>query len=385
MSGWRFTVFLTIVLSIWGAMHAYVFSRLAAVPWVTQHISRRGIVILALVMWSSYPLVRFLEASPLQRFVWPLEYLAANWIGVLFLLLALVLALDVVTLGGFLFADRASVWRGWAALIALGLSAVAIAQALRAPVVRDYEVSLPGLPRERDGLVMVAISDLHLGTLLRESWLEGIVQHVNTLKTDVVVVVGDLIDGNVDRVEPMVPLLQKLRAPLGVWAVTGNHEYYAGVEESSRLFERAGFSVLRDRSAAIAPGLVLAGVDDLTARRQMGSPDQSITKALSNRSEGAAILLSHSPMQLESAATAGAGLVLCGHTHNGQIWPFNYLVGLNYEYVGGRNALSGMPVIVCRGTGTWGPRMRLWRPSEIVRITLHSAPAAQQIAENRGM
>ena len=144
-------------------------------------------------------------------------------------------------------------------------------------------------------------------------------------------------------------MLQKLRAPLGVWAVTGNHEYYAGLERSVGLLEAAGYTVLRDRAAEIAPGLVLAGVDDLGARRQFGRTDQA-----------------------DKAAAGGAGLMLSGHTHNGQIWPFNYLVRLSNPLVGGRYEIGGMPVIVGRGTGTWGPRMRLWRPSEIVRITLRA-------------
>jgi predicted MPP superfamily phosphohydrolase len=114
-------------------------------------------------------------------------------------------------------------------------------------------------------------------------------------------------------------------------------------------------------------------VDDLTARRQFGSDeDRPVEKALANRPPGATILLSHSPWQADTAAAAGAGLMISGHTHNGQVWPFNYLVRLRYPLLGGRYEVSGMPVIVCRGTGTWGPRMRLWLPSEIVRIKLRA-------------
>ena len=119
--------------------------------------------------------------------------------------------------------------------------------------------------------------------------------------------------------------------------------------------------------------------------------------ALANRPPGAAILLSHSPLQAGAAAAAGAGLMLSGHTHDGQIWPFGYLVRLSYPLLGGRYEVDGMPVIVCRGTGTWGPRMRLWRPSEILRITLRSglkdaaktrarrAPGRRLFAETRSV
>ena len=136
------------------------------------------------------------------------------------------------------------------------------------------------------------------------------------------------------------------------------------------LLESAGFTVLRDRSQEVAPGLVFAGVDDLTARRQFGDRDHPLARAMRDRPAGAVVLLSHSPLDAKGAAAAGAGLMLSGHTHNGQIWPFNYLVRLSYPLMGGRYEIDGMPVIVCRGTGTWGPRMRLWRPGEILKITL---------------
>jgi predicted MPP superfamily phosphohydrolase len=228
------------------------------------------------------------------------------------------------------------------------------------------------LPKDYDGLVLVEISDLHLGTLLGQRWAERMVQRVNALKPELIVVDGDVIDGNVDRVEPLVPTLKKLRAPLGVWAVTGNHEYYAGLRDSIDLFQRAGFTVLEDRSTKVVPGLTIAGVDDLTARQGDGHTAIAVQKALSNRPAGATIYLSHSPLQAPAAAAAGAGLMICGHTHNGQIWPFNYLVHTRYAYMAGRYQVGNMSLIVCRGTGTWGPRMRLWWPSEIVRIKLRS-------------
>jgi hypothetical protein len=154
--------------------------------------------------------------------------------------------------------------------------------------------------------------------------------------------------------------------------VTGNHEYYAGLDRSVALLEAAGYTVLRDRAAAIAPGLVIAGVDDLGARKQFGLNDRVLGQALANRLPGAVVLLSHSPVQADKAAALGVGLMLSGHTHNGQIWPFNYLVRLSNPLVGGRYEVGGMTVIVGRGTGTWGPRMRLWQPGEILLITLRS-------------
>ncbi len=369
-------LFLTIALSVWAAMHLYVFWRLSTVPWVAAHIPRQALFLAAVALWTSYPLARTLGAKGLQAIAAPLEFLAANWIGLLFLLFAALLVVDAITLGGWLLPRVSPVLRGWAAAAAVLLSLVGLLQGLRGPVLRDYEVPLAGLPPERDGLVLVALSDLHLGTLIGERWLKRLVGRVEELHPDLLLVVGDLVDGNVGHVESLLPNLKRLRAPLGVWAVTGNHEFYAGLERSVALFEQAGFSVLRDRWSQVVPGLVLAGVDDLTARGQFGQNGRPVEKALAGRPAGATILLSHSPLEVSKASADRVGLMLSGHTHNGQIWPFNYLVALRYPLMGGRYQLDGLTVVVSRGAGTWGPRMRLWLPSEIVRIKLR-CPAGQ--------
>lgn len=376
MNSGRFAVFLTIVLSVWAAMHWYVGWRVSSVPWVTSAVSRRGMVLLFFLLALSYPAARLMNARGWHEVIWPLEFAAASWIGLLFLLLSVYLILDVLTLGGFLFRPWIPPMRAWGLAAGLAMAALAQVQGLRSPVARHYEVALPGLPPERDGLVMVAISDLHLGTLIGRRWLNRLVEQVRRMEPSLVVIVGDLIDGNAEHVEQFIPDLRQLQAPLGVWAVTGNHEFYAGVEPSARLMRQAGFTVLRDQWVEAAPGLALGGVDDLTARAQFGLNPDALYKVLSKRPAGAAILLSHSPWGAEECAEAGIGLMISGHTHHGQIWPFNFLVRLRYPLIGGRYLVRGMPVIVSRGAGTWGPRMRLWRPGELLRITLRSAPTA---------
>ncbi|MGV8039014.1 MAG: metallophosphoesterase [Thermoanaerobaculaceae bacterium] len=183
-------------------------------------------------------------------------------------------------------------------------------------------------------------------------------------------ITGDLVDSDSRHVERMLPVLKRLRAPLGVFAVSGNHEFYAGIDRSVALMQEAGFTVLRDRAVEVRPGLVLAGIDDLTARRQFATPGDPMSSALDSRPPGATILLSHTPWRAADVAAKGVALMLSGHTHDGQIWPFNYLVRLQYPLAGGRYEVGGMQMLVSRGTGTWGPRMRLWRPSEIWLLTL---------------
>jgi predicted MPP superfamily phosphohydrolase len=387
----RFAMFLIIVLTIWTAMHAYVWWRLSATPAVAAWLSPRTLLALLAGLWLAYPIGRIFAHRDVNAVGYPLEVVGAVWMGVLFLLVMAMAVSDALYLllrvGAALLArptggEATAVFRphGAAALAALALAAIAVVQGVRAPAVGRHEVTLPGLPAERDGTVLVAVSDLHLGTLLGERWWRRRVEQIAAERPDLVAVVGDLVDGSAEHVERIVPALRELRAPLGVWAVTGNHEYYAGLDHSVRVLEDAGFVVLRDRWQEAAPGLIVAGVDDATGRRQFapqgvssaGLPASALELALRDRPSGGAVLLSHTPWAAEKAAQLGAGLMLSGHTHDGQIWPFNDLVALQYPVIAGGYDVAGMRLIVCRGTGTWGPPLRLWKRSEILHITLRS-------------
>jgi predicted MPP superfamily phosphohydrolase len=371
--GTRFAVFVGIVLGLWTGMHLFLLWRLWELPLMAGAGIRRWALLLAAVGWLSYPLGRLLVHS--RSFPWApaVELAGAIWMGVLFFAVVALLVVDLPTGFGRLLPAWSIHLRLAAVALALFLSAAALVQGLRAPCVRELELPLPGLPRERDGLVLVHLSDLHLGSLLGRRWLAERMRQVDSLRPDLLVITGDVLDGDLTAVEPLLPLLRQLHAPLGVWAVTGNHEFYAGLERSVALLKRAGFHVLRDQWEEAAPGLILAGVDDLTARRQFGLPDHPLEGAFKGRPQGATLFLCHSPLQVQRASELGAGLMLSGHTHAGQIWPFGYLVRLSYPYLAGSFRVGGMELVVSRGTGTWGPRMRLFHRSEILRITLRAA------------
>jgi hypothetical protein len=342
------------------------------VPAIARHVPRKALFAAGFVLWGIFVASRFAERAIGGIPAVALELAGMNWLGTLFLLFVCLLAMDIATAFGFLFRRAAPSLRGWALLAGALLAVVAMVQGLRPPVVENHEVTLPGLPPDADGLVLVAVSDLHLGTLLDEGWLEARCGQIRALRPDLVVFLGDIVEGHGRSPEAFLPSLRGLTAPLGVWAVSGNHESHGGNTPNSRLLTEAGVRVLRNRWAEARPGLLLAGVEDLTSRRRSGQGGDPVGQALAGRPPGAAILLSHTPWEAEKGAAAGAGLMLSGHTHAGQIWPLGYLVRLVYPLLAGRYEVGGMPVIVCRGTGTWGPRMRLWLPGEILRITLRS-------------
>jgi len=369
---------MTMLVTVGTLLQAYVFWRAASVPAIRRWVPRWALVALGVALWASLFLSFGLGhggTGPLARM---LELFGMTWLAVLFLAFVALLVTDVITGFGSRMPQRAPVLRGWALVAAGVLSVIALVQGLRPPVVRDYEVRLAGLPANLDGTVLVALSDLHLGSLLGERWLAARMAQVQTLRPDIVVLLGDLLEGHGQAEGDLLADFRRLAAPLGVWAVTGNHESHGGRSSSARLLEDTGFPVLHDRWAEVRPGLVLAGVDDLTSRQRAHLGGDPIRQALAGRPPGATILLSHTPWEAEKAAAAGVGLMLSGHTHGGQIWPFDYLTRVFYPLLGGRYEVDGMPVIVCRGTGTWGPRMRLWRPSEILRVTLKAAETASR-------
>lgn len=367
----RLMSFFLIAISIWTLMHVYVASRLWNLPAAPSAAWHALVAVCALLLWLSFPAPHIPSVSRvLGRALEPIEILGNVWVGVLFVLLVWLLAADLVTGFGFLL----PAWSRAARLAGVGIAALlavfAVVQAMRPPEVLRHEVRINGLRPEFDGLRIVQLTDIHAGPFLGAKWLEDRRAQVEALRPDLLVLTGDLVDQDDALTEEVVPVFRKLRARLGVWAVLGNHEFYAGLERSLHVFEASNIPLLRDASVEVAPGLVLAGVDDLSARRQLGLDGVPLDRALRGRPPGATIFLCHSPWEVDRAAELGVNLMLSGHTHAGQIWPFRYLVQLFYPYVSGRFDVNGMTLIVSRGTGFWGPPMRLFRRGEITLITL---------------
>jgi predicted MPP superfamily phosphohydrolase len=365
-----FGAVLTAVITV---LHIYVFWRASTILTLARFISNRSLFIMGALMWILFVIGRFWGHDNPGLLAGLLEHLTMCWMATLFLCTVCLLVVDVVTAGGRLWSSHTSLLRGLGLVSGLILTTMALVQGLRPPVVESYEVSLAGLPKELDGTVIVAISDLHLGSRTDEKWLSSCVGQIESERPDLIFLLGDIFEGNNEPAQVLSATLSKLKAPLGVWAVLGNHEFHRGGESQSGAFSANGFTVLRNGWAEVKNGLVLTGVDDLTNGQRNGHGSAALKQALSGRPQGTTILLSHSPLYAGEAAEAGVALMLSGHTHGGQIWPFGYLVQQKYPLLEGRYQEGKMAVIVCRGTGTWGPRMRLWAPGEILRVTLHAS------------
>ena len=362
-----------ILLGVVTVMHAYVFWRASSVPFLKRRVPPKLLIGVCVILWTVFALGRFAGHDSSGATAALIELTGMDWMAVLFLTTVCLLTVDLVTGFGLFVPRLAPSLRGLGLVLGGLLSIIAVVQGMRPPVVHKYEVSLPGLPKEMDGTVVVGVSDLHLGPLLGSQWFEKRIAQIRGQKPDMVVLLGDIFEGHGTPRPELLADLKLLSAPLGVWAVLGNHEFHGRETSNGAPFNGAAIKVLRNSWREIRPGLVLAGIDDLTHNHLSGQDGgDAMTKMLANRPRGATILLSHTPWQADKAAKAGVSLMLSGHTHGGQIWPFGYLVERRYPLLAGLYRVGGMAVIVSRGAGSWGPRMRLWLPGEILRVTLRS-------------
>jgi predicted MPP superfamily phosphohydrolase len=243
--------------------------------------------------------------------------------------------------------------------------------------VRRIELRLRRWPRELDGFRIVQISDVHIRPILDRRFAAQVVARCRALAPDLIAVTGDLVDGSVRRIGDEVAPFAALRAPCGVFFVTGNHDHYSGAERWVERVRALGMRVLRNERVSVGSGdavFDVAGVEDHHAHLMSGTHREDLPQALEGRDQSRpVILLAHDPATFHQAARLDVDLQLSGHTHGGQIWPFCYLVRLNTPYVAGHYVKNGSQLYVSCGTGFWGPAMRLGAPAEITEITVRAA------------
>jgi uncharacterized protein len=249
------------------------------------------------------------------------------------------------------------------------------------PRVVDIPVALARLPRSLDGFTIAQITDCHVGSTTGRDFIAEVVRRVNHLAVDLVAITGDLVDGRASVHAGAIEPLADLRSTHGTYYVTGNHEYYWGVEAWLPILRRLGLRVLRNERVAIwrgpaaADGFDLAGIEDHESGRFGRGPGPDLARALHGRDPARpVVLLAHQPRQVRVAARHGVDLQLSGHTHGGQIWPWHHVVRLQQRgLLAGRYRFGDTQLYVSRGTGWWGPAVRVGAPAEIARIVLRCA------------
>jgi predicted MPP superfamily phosphohydrolase len=361
-------VFLAVVLGILALIHAFIAAHL----WflLPEGSPRWALVILLVVLGTAYIVGRALERVSMPAAV-PFLQLGSWWFGVMTYLFLGCLLLDVAILAHCVIPwipqDRVAAGRiyflglGLAITVALGVGFFNVAR----PHLRHWK--LPG-----DVPLKIAVaSDVHLSALVPPSRLRRIVDLLMQQQPDLIVFPGDLVDEDLASSahgQQFREILRGLHAPLGVYAVTGNHEWITGADAAVTWMESCGITVLRDRAIDLGP-CVVAGREDV-ARPRFGGGKAMPLDAILRGIDGTKplIVLDHQPLRLREAAEAGAALVLCGHTHHGQFWPFQWITQRLFEVSWGHKKIGATDVVVSCGAGAWGPQIRTNSRSEVLLV-----------------
>jgi predicted MPP superfamily phosphohydrolase len=394
-----FLVFLAVAIAILGGMHGYLWLRLVRDPALPEPW-RRIFTWLLLGAGLLIPLGLFAARLAGRSWIRVVPGAAFFWMGMAFLLFATLLTIDLVRGGAWLSGWVAEWFRplpeppadparrqfvaravaGGAVLVAGTAGLVSWRSATGPAVIEEVAIKLPRFPASLSGFTIAQISDLHVGPTIREKEVRRVVEQTNALRPDLIAITGDLMDGTPQELGHIMAELSKLEARHGVVFVTGNHEYYSGVDAWLELLPRLGIRPLRNEQLLIGGEggrFTLAGVDDWSAAQFGRGHGMDLEKAVAGRDPATAlVLLSHQPRDFLSAVRAGVDLQLSGHTHGGQLFPFNLAVRATVPWVKGlhRETVDGQTgqIYVSRGTGYWGPPMRLGSPPEISKLVLTS-------------
>ncbi|MEZ4338156.1 MAG: metallophosphoesterase [Sandaracinaceae bacterium] len=382
----RMLLVLVVFCAIGVGVHYYLFQRLVRGPgWPAPWITILGWALV--VLGTSVPLAFVVSATAPRWLAQPFAWVAFVWMGFTFFLLVLLLPSELVRIGDWLVHrgdDVASPERrqflarsiaGAVGVATAGLGTFSIVGALRDVAIKRVRVPIGALPEGLAGLRVVQLSDIHVGPTIGNGFIQQLVEKTNALEPDIIAITGDLVDGSVEELAAHVAPLGELRARHGVYFCTGNHEYYSGADAWVAHLRGLGITVLENEGVTLeheGQPLVVAGVRDWTSG-QFG-PGHDLPAALEGRDpEVPVLLLAHQPKHIDDAAAHGVTLQLSGHTHGGQIFPFNYLVRLQQPYVAGLHDHQGTKLYVSSGTGYWGPPMRLAVPAEITELELARA------------
>lgn len=386
MKGTAFLVFFSIVFSVYGLVNLYLFLRgWQALELMPQY--RRVYIILFLFLSLSYIAGRFLEKVWLSFFSEALIWIGSFWLAamVYFLFAALISDLSRLILQSI---PPAKMWfhsylpeiklRLFAGVLFL-TAVLVIFGRLNAlwPAITQLNIHITKTVREQEHLHLVLVSDVHLGTVIGRSRLEKLASQIEKLQPDLVVFAGDLLDEDLEPVirQDLGSLLCSIRAPLGVYAINGNHEHIGGAEQAFQYLQSHGIILLRDSVVLINNSFYLVGREDRSSRRFNGVVRRPLSALLKNiDSSKPIILLDHQPYKLEEAQTFGVDLQLSGHTHHGQLWPFQWITQRVYQISRGYKKIGNTHYYVSTGYGTWGPPVRIGNRPEIVSIHIRFSP-----------
>ena len=394
--------FLLLVTVVSFAINRYLWRRLVRDPRLSARASRKASAAL-IVLGASVPLTVVAWGVFSRVKMAPLNAVSFGWLGLSFYLVLLLAAWDVLRVllwaarklqssaaakpeltSQLLAAEtsrRVFVARTAAAsaLIASGgIGAWGVRSALWEITTPEVEVKLPRFPRALDGYTIALLTDVHIGPLLDGKFLRQLAERVNRARPDLIAIGGDLVDGSVRRIGSQIAELRRMQARDGMYFVTGNHEYYSHAADWLEFLPKLGLRVLLNQHLTITPGRVgnasfdIAGVPDARAAAYRGQVGPDPVLAVKGRDDQRElIMLAHQPVQIIANSAVVPGLQLSGHTHGGQLVPFGAITRVAQPYLAGLHQHTpDTQIYVSRGSGFWGPPMRVMAPAEVTVLRL---------------
>lgn len=370
-------LFLITVFIIYAGMHHYLFLKTNAAFVLGPFAGLALILFMAWMVFSPVIIYR-LERHGLESAARLTAYIGYTWMGVVFLFVSASISMDIAAYcaGLFLQTNPLMISPRFSFFIPLFISiSISSYGYFEALDIRTERVTIKTwkIPEKIGRLRIVQISDVHLGLIVREERLRRILNEVKRAEPDMLVSSGDLVDGQINNMTGLAELLSEINPRYGKFAVTGNHEFYAGLANSLDFTKKAGFRVLRGERVSVAGILDIAGVDD-PAGKPFGlfkdAPEKELLSTMNGKTF--TLLLKHRPA-VDKDARGLFDLQLSGHVHKGQIFPFTLITRLFYPPRAGKlNIIDGAPLYVSRGSGTWGPPIRFLSPPEVTVIDLVS-------------
>ncbi len=381
MKNFGFIIFFSIVLVLYALINYYIIRRGLSV--ISPGSSLRMCLIIGVSFMAMALLAgRFLEKVSVNWFTATLIWVGSFWLGIMVYLLLQFVLIDLVRLLNIIFgflpvlSNPESTRKILAIMVIFITGIIVLAGHINTwfPVVRNIELEVDKNGGKNDTLHIVAFSDVHLGTTIEKRHLSIMVRKVNALKPDIILIPGDIIDEDIAPVinNNVGEILKQLQARYGVYAVTGNHEYIGGVTAAKKYLAGHSVELLNDTALLIEDSFYVVGREDLTMKQFTDGKRKELSEIMMNLDRSKpVILMDHQPFKLEIAEQNGVDLQLSGHTHHGQLWPFNYITKLVYELSWGYKKKGNTHYYVSSGIGGWGPPMRTVNRPEIISIELN--------------
>jgi uncharacterized protein len=379
MKNYQFLVFFSIVITIYSLANAYIFFK----GYHALQLQRENKILYTVIFITlavTFIAAKILESRHSSVFTDVLNIIGGFWMGFMLYAIMFFLLSDIVfvilRLAGLLESGNIPAFKRWSLLITSGISVLLIAGGFInavIPVVKEYNITINKQVDGIDKIRVAAVSDIHLGSIIRKRSIRKLSGMIEEMHPDVIFLLGDIVDGELGPVlrGDLLKYFTEPKTSDGLYAITGNHEYIGGAARTIPYIESKGIRVLKDEVVILPGGIQVIGRLDRDSKRFYNKerlPLEELMKGIDRTRP--VILLDHQPFHLSETENNGIDLQLSGHTHNGQMWPLNYLTKKIYELSYGYMKKGNSQIIVSSGFGLWGPRIRSGSHSEVMLINI---------------